>query len=128
MTNRCKVRATLQMWSTREIDFTPRLRNLHLNYFIYVYLHKGEYIFMCDDGNMIFMCEEGNSVLIEMLIKILFIIAIFHKQQFKTKGKFKYFTFLANAFKYWVEIGFLFFVQTQVCLFVPSVQDVIEFL
>lgn len=47
------------------------------------------------------MCvdEEGNSVLIEMLIKILFIIAIFHKQQFKTKGTFKYFNFQANAFK-----------------------------
>lgn len=48
---------------------------------------------MCDG-------EEGDSVFIEMLIKILFIIAIFHKQQFKIKGTFKYFDFLANALKY----------------------------
>lgn len=65
---------------------------------------------MCDD-------KEGNSVLIEKLIKILFIIVIYHKQQFKTKDIFKYFNFLCNALKYWEEIRFLFLVQTQVCLF-----------
>lgn len=53
-----------------EIDFTPKLLNLHLNYFIYIYLHKGEYIFMCDD-------EEGNSVLIEMFIKYCSILLYF---------------------------------------------------
>lgn len=63
---------------------------------------------MCDD-------EEGNSVFIEMLIKILFITAILNKQQFKSKGTFKYFNFLVNALKYWEEIRFLFLFQ--VCLF-----------
>lgn len=86
------------------------LLNLHLNYFICVYLHKSEHIFMCDG-------EEGNSVFIEILIKILFIIAVFHKEQFEVKGKFKYFDFLANALKYWEETWFLFLVQTQVCPF-----------
>lgn len=51
---------------------------------------------MCDG-------EEDNSVLTEMLIKILVVIAIVHKEQFKTKGTFKYFNFLANTVKYWEE-------------------------
>lgn len=81
---------------------------------------EGKYIFLYDDA-------EGNTVLTEMVIKILFIIAVLHKKQQKKKKVHSNILSFKPMFSKIRESRFLFPIQTHLpsC---PSVWSVTEVL